>query len=104
MTRFFVPGANSYTTSEEIYEQIRSQVGAGRDAGLSDRRVYRMAYEQDGTHYEARVGEVEPRGGEMVVAILESDVFVICQRNRGKDGLQPLLVDPDSVRYIEDFD
>ncbi len=104
MTQFFVPGANSYTTSEQIYGEICSQVGTGRGADIKARRVYRLAYEQDGMHYEARVGEVEPRGGEMVVAILESDVFLVCQRHRGVEGLQPVVVDPGSVRYLEEFD
>ena len=52
----------------------------------------------------ATVGEIEPLGGETVVAILDSNTYLVCTPNRGVLRGMPIMVGKQEVFDVEDFE
>ena len=73
---------------------------------ISGRRIRRLSYIHDSKQFEAVVGEIEPRSGEPVVAILESepDLFLVCTPNHAVARGLPILVGRDEVITVEEFE
>ena len=49
------------------------------------------------------VGKPDPRNGELVVAILESIIYLVCTPNRGVLRGMPLLIAESELTDITDF-
>ena len=73
------------------------------DWDVSDRRIFSIAYQKRGEDYYVEVGKPDPRNGELVVAILESMIYLICTPNRGVLRGMPLLIAESELTDITDF-
>ena len=70
---------------------------------VSERRIFSISYRHDGMDYYVEVGEPDPRIGELVLVILESNTYLVCTPNRGVLRGMPILVGQNEVKRIIDF-
>jgi hypothetical protein len=106
MAKFFIP-ENTPRRSEELYQWIVRYVTAMLDCQIDPVRIYSLDYTRDGHQFKATVGEIEPRTGQLVMAILRSDSFLICTPYYGVRRGEPLPVavaELCSVQYFEGLD
>jgi len=106
MTKFFVP-ANRPNRSEEIYNWIVRYVKAMLDCDIDPVRIFSLTYRHEGQEYRAAVGEVDQRTGQLVVAILRSESYLICTPYYGVNRGEPMSVDfadAKAVQYFEGLD
>lgn len=95
MAMFFLPGSGDDKQAEEAYANIKQNVAQITGRRLSDARYHTVSYEQNTRWLKATVGEMEPRSGEVVVAILatdDSDLFLVCTPTRGVVKGEPIIV------------
>jgi hypothetical protein len=64
--KFFVP-----FTTPELAEEMYQSLCSIFPAKPTKRRIFRIEYEKDNEKYVVQVGEIEPRYGGLVFAILE---------------------------------
>ena len=102
MPLFFVPGADGPDAAEEVWQATKSFAEEQTGFEVSDRRIFHVDYRHNEQDFEAQVGEVEPRTGEVCVAILESGSFLVCTENRGVARGVPILI--GAPGRIVDFD
>ena len=103
MPSFFVPESRP-SGSEELYQWIVRYVTAMVDREVDPIRIYSLTYRSEGESFQATVGEIEPRTGQLVMAILRSESFLICTPYYGVRRGEPLavaLVDASDVEYFE---
>lgn len=100
--KFFLPGTQGRAQADVYLESIAKHIGVP----LPARRVFRLAFKHNGQDFEVVVGKPAPayygEGDEVVVAILGSDPYFVCLRNRGVIRGSPICV--GGVREIEYFD
>ena len=104
-TKFFIPAASNARRAESFYESIKKLAKETTGGDVTPRRIFAIAYEHDGGQYHAEVGKPEPREGELVIAILETNAmpYLICTPNRGVLRGMPYFVRKDEVLSIVDF-
>jgi len=102
--KFFVPAAKDDAYAEELYSAVVNFAEETTRWKVTPRRIYHIRYRHDSRSYDARVGEIEPRSGEPVVAILESQCVLICTPNHGVIRGMPILVGAGEHSEIEDFE
>ena len=103
MAKFFIPG-NTPKRSEEIYEWIVRYVKEMTDREIEPVRIFSLDYTHEGKQFRATVGEQEPRTGQLVIAILRSNAYLICTPYYGVRRGEPMSVDfsdAGEVRYFE---
>lgn len=104
MTRFFIPG-NAPARSEEIYQWLVTYVNAVLlDCQVDPIRIYSLAYRHEGQQFRATVGDVDSRTGQLVIAILRADTYLICTPYYGVERGEPIPVgfsEADEVQYFE---
>jgi hypothetical protein len=106
MPEFFIP-ENTPRRSEELYQWILRYVTAMLDCQIDPVRIYSLDYARGGHQFKATVGEIEPRTGQLVMAILRSNAFLICTPYYGVRRGEPLSVDFSelcAVQYFEGLD
>ncbi|MBZ5736926.1 hypothetical protein [Nocardioides mangrovi] len=101
--KFFVPTASDDDEAEHVWAATRVFARDQLGWEVTDRRIFQINYHHEGKPYVAEVGEPDPRTGETVLAILESNAFLVCTRNRGVVRGEPILIGPEEVRTITDF-
>lgn len=101
---FFIPGATSPTTAEEIWSDARARVEA--DFGkVRSRRVFRLEFRQHATDMAAEVGQLDPELGETVVAIFGGrEMNYVCTASRGVAHGKPSLIGKYETYEIEYFE
>lgn len=102
---FFVPEAESPERAVEAWEATRkfAQDTLGWEVG--DRRIFRLDYRHGGKSMVAEVGKPDPFiGEEPIMAILESNAFLVCTPNRGVLRGMPILVGIEEILKVTDFD
>jgi hypothetical protein len=104
MPSFFVPAARDDAQAEEVWEATRKFARDQLGWEVGERRIFRIEYTHDGQDLVAQVGEQEPRQGEPVLVILESNAYLVCTENRGVARGAPILVGLQTVSKIVDFD
>lgn len=80
--KFFIPLADSDEQAERVY----GSVVEFNNAKSTPRRIFGIGWDHNGTHYHAEVGKQIDAyfGGELVLAIVESDnLYFVCTENRG---------------------
>ena len=102
--KFFIPDAKTPDMAEQIYNAIKSFAKDTLGWNVSDRRIYRIEYYHDGKYRKAEVGKVTDSNNETVIAILESNAYLVCTPNRGVLRGMPLLVGANEARWVEDFE
>ena len=103
MPAFFVPESRPQG-SEELYQWIVRYVTAMLDREVEPIRIYSLTYLREGQRFTATVGEIEPRTGQLVMAILRSGSFLICTPYYGVRRGEPLAVtiaEACDVQYFE---
>ena len=103
--RFFVPAAQNDQNAEKVVVAAKKFAKMTMGWDTTERKIYGLKYRHDGKDYTAMVGDNEPRTGEMVIVILESDpVFLVCTPNRGLIRGEPMLVGKNEVSSVIDFE
>ena len=111
---FFIPRADSDEQAEHIYDAIRKFAHDTLGWYAGDARIYRIRFE-DQPHKAGRrrvprrevvaeVGKDCPLTRQLVVAILDSNTYLICTPSRGFLRGEPILVGKDTVREATLFD
>jgi hypothetical protein len=101
--KFFVPEVDNEGKAEELY-QATKKFAAETCWPVTDRRIQSIRFKDDGRPVLAMVGEIEPITGETVIAILESNTYLVCTPSRGVLRGQPILVGKREVVSVIDFD
>ena len=101
--KFFMPAVDNEEKAEELYLATK-KFATQTCWPVTDRRIQSIRFKDKGRPVLAMVGEVEPITGETVVAILESNAYLVCTPNRGVLRGQPILVGKAEVVSVIDFD
>jgi hypothetical protein len=101
--RFFVPQARG-PEQEQTYQSIIAALKDQLRWPISPRRIYSIQYHHDKKTYAAAVGTLEPLENRYeILAILESNFYLIFTRlPNGAHGVT-ILVSKDEILEIEDF-
>jgi len=100
--KFFIPHATE-VEQEEVYEAIRRFVAESLSWPLTESRIFAVRYRHNGKEALAQVGERDI-DGEIVLAIFESNAYVVCTPNRGGFRGDPILIGTDEASDVERFD
>ena len=84
MPEFFVPHAESAEQAEKVWKATKKFLEQDGGYRVTERRLYAVNYSHNGRKYRDVVGGLSQLAGEEVLVILEdSNVFLICTKNRG---------------------
>ena len=101
---FFVPKAKDEKEAEEVYNDIKQFVSKSMQWKITNRRIFKIKYYHDGKDHYAEVGKASTVNGETVLAILESNAFLVCTPSRGAFKGQPIMVGGSEIVSIIDFE
>jgi hypothetical protein len=101
--KFFIPHADTPELEEHLLQATKDFAQKTTGWTIGPRRIYSIRYRHDGRDYKATVGQPEPRTHEEVIAILDSNTYLVCTPNRGVLRGEPMLVGKDEVYASEDF-
>lgn len=102
--KFFIPDINDEDKAEEMYDAIKKFVKTTLGWDVTERRIFKISYYHDGNYYDAEVGKILKVNSEEVIAILESNAYLICTPTRGVIRDLPLLVGRGSAISVTDFE
>lgn len=102
--KFFIPDENNPELAEKIYQSIVQFAKDSMKWNVTNRRIYRISYKHNGKYHEAQVGQVNDTNNETIVAILESNAYLICTPTRGVLGGMPILVGRETAFSVSDFE
>jgi len=99
--RFFIPRVISHDP-DRLYELIRSNL---QHSSLTDRKIYRIKFEQDGSVQNLAVGgNFRLFSSEPVLAIVEAEsAYFVCTPHHGGIEGEPLMVPRDRALEVEAF-
>ncbi len=101
--KFFIPKAKDETQAQEVWKSVKKFAERTLDWEVSDRRIFSITYQKHGKDYYVEVGKLDPRNGELVIAILESITYLVCTPNRGVLRGIPILISESELTDITDF-
>lgn len=101
--KFFIPKAKDDAQAEEVWESIKKFAEKTLEWDVSDRRIFSIAYRKQGEDYYVEVGKPNPRNGELVIAILKSNTYLVCTPNRGVLRGIPILISGSELTEATDF-
>jgi len=93
--------------AERVWLDARKQLTEDLGEEISQLRIYRVSFTQDGVRKEARVGDKEPTGKTFVVVaifVLAEAYALLCRPPRSRLGSLTLKVARDDVVELEKFD
>ena len=101
--KFFVPDTNDPLS---IWGMIRTYNAENAGWEISFKKIYSIHYHNAETNknYFIKIGETHPINNEKVVAILDTNTFLICTKTRGQMNGNPIMVGKDDVMGFEEFD
>ena len=102
--KLFIPFAEDEEQAARVYDAIRKFAEESTGWQITDRKILSLSYVHDGKEYHAEVGKPEQVTGEVVIAILESNTYLVCTPNRGVVRGIPILVGKHEVRSRVDFE
>ena len=102
--KFFVPNENDPEKAEELYQAIKKFVAEAKGVAIGDRRIRSITFRDGGYIVQALVGRPEPLKRGMVIAILESESYLVCTPDRGVFKGEPVMVGKHEVTDSEDFE
>jgi len=102
--KFFIPKEDNTELAEKIYQSAKLFAKDTLGWVITDRRIFLIEYTHDGKYHKAVVGQINDTNNEEIVAILESNAYLICTPNRGVLRGMPILVGQEEIRHIEDFE
>lgn len=101
--KFFVPHAESDEQAISDYKSIK-EFAEKQTWSILDNKIYKIKYRHNGKIYHAQVGEKSDFIQDLVLAIFESNAYLICTTNRGGIRGEPILVGKSDIISIECFD
>jgi hypothetical protein len=101
--KFFIPGVKSAEGAEKNIARIRKFAEKTTGAAVTGKRIFRICYQCEGEGVSAEVGKPEQSCGEPVIAILESDSFLICTPSNGVLSGTPVSVEKAEAGTVEEF-
>jgi len=102
--KFFIPAEPDAAKAEELYEAIKKFAKDTMGWQITSRRIFRLTFHDKGKECQAEVGKQTPMNGEIVVAILESNTYLVCTPNLGVCRDMPMMVGNDEGSWAEDFE
>lgn len=90
--KFFIPGADDDQQAENVYSSIKQAACEATGWSIKEKRIFNIEYYHNGKKYYAEVGKEDSLIGELVVAIIESNTYLICTVNRGVLKGVPIMV------------
>jgi hypothetical protein len=102
--KFFIPGAEDAEKAEEVWEATRKFAKETMGWEIGAARIRSMTYKDQGKVVQAIVGQPAPRHGEAVIAILESNTYLVCTPSRGVLRGMPIMVGKHEVLQLEQFE
>ena len=101
--KFFVPGVKSAEGAEKNIARIRKFAEKTIGTPLTEKRIFRISYQCERGEESAEVGKPECSCGEPVIAIFESDCYLICTPSRGVLSGTPVRVEKKEAGTVEEF-
>ena len=102
--KFFLPQVQKDDKAEELYQGVKAFNKDRMNWEISNRRIFRIEYSDKGKIRKDEVGKVTDVNGEKVLAILESNAYLVCTLNRGFSRGLPIQVGKHEIIGIEDFE
>jgi allophanate hydrolase subunit 1 len=102
--KFFIPNVDDPKLEQQTYEAIKAFAKTTLGWEVSERRIFSITYTHDGKRQHAEVGKICKANNETVIAILESNAYLICTPTRGVICGMPLLVGDSDALGVQDFD
>ena len=102
--KFFIPDVDDPELAEKTYQSIVQFVPSTLGWDVTDRRILRITYRHHSESYEAEVGKINPTNNELVIAILDSNAYLICTPTRGVLQGIPMLVGKEETYSVEEFE
>ena len=102
--KFFIPTVQDDRKAEDVYQAIVKFAKYTMGWEISNRRIRSIAFRDKGKLVRAIVGEADPAEGESVIAILDSNTYLVCTSNRGVVKGMPIMVGKYEVFDSEDFE
>jgi len=102
--KFFIPYADDERLAEKTYQAIISFAKDTMRWDVKNRKIFKISYSHNGKNHIAEVGRITDTNGEPVIAILESNAYLICTPNRGVQRGMPILVGQEEAFSVIDFD
>ena len=108
--KFFLPHAKDKKEEDTNYEAIKKFAKEQLGWDISDRRIFSIRYFQlararlSSKEYYAEVGKILSLNGEEVIAILESNTYLIITPNRGCVRGMPILISKSNAYAVVDFE
>lgn len=105
--KFFIPHAQNEQKRDSIYRAIKEFAKQQLEWDINDRKIFSIQYRHDGKDHYAEVGKKENylgAPGEEVIAILESNTYLICTPNRGVMRGMPILVGKNDAYSVINFE
>ena len=100
--RFFVPG-NTPRRSQEVYDWIVRYVEAMLDCKVDPVHIFALDYRHEGQELTASVGELDPRTGQLVIAILRAGSYLICTPYYGVERGEPIAIELSEAVAVHYF-
>lgn len=102
--QFYVPLATK-RQQEDVYTAIVKLFEDQMRWTVQPRRIQSLKYLHDKKHYTAEVGKMDPSEGRyQVMAILESNYFVVYSRAAGGEHGTSILVNKSEVYELTEFE
>jgi len=98
------PWPDAKTSAEKLYQAVKKFAAETKGWSIGERRIRSITFRDHGRIVKATVGRPDPCEGGLVVAILESETYLICTPTRGVQKGEPLMVGKDEVSDVEEFD
>jgi len=102
--KFFIPYAKDKKQAKEVFQGIKKFAKKSIGWDVTDRRIFSLTYVYERKKYHSEVGKPDDRVNEEVIAILESNTYLVCTQNRGVFRGEPVLVGKEEATRVIDFE
>ncbi|MFC1954028.1 hypothetical protein ACFLU7_00520 [Chloroflexota bacterium] len=102
--KFFIPKVNDQELAEKTYQSIVQFAKGKLLWDIAERRIFHISYNYKGKRHETQIGQINDTNREEVIAILESNAYLICTPTRGVLQGMPILVGAEEVICVNDFE
>lgn len=103
--RFFIPTIPDEEADDFLKKSIFPFIESQGYSILNDKRIFSITFKHNGQIITDTVGQLSPSNNEPIFVILETDsMYLVCTRNRGVLGGEPMLTGKHNIEKIEYFD
>jgi hypothetical protein len=102
--KFLIPAESDRTKAEELYNLIREIAKDATGWEIADHRIFSLDLYDKGRPCHLEVGKPAPMNGELVIAIFDSNAFLVCTRNRGVAKGEPIMLGKHEPFSVQEFE